>query len=52
MKRKHNLYNSICNLNDIVEMTNKVCAKVKNKNTVEKFERYKTEHIVNIYNRI
>lgn len=52
MKRKNNLYKNTYDLNNIVQMTNKVCSTVSNKRKVEKFELYKTEHIINIRNRL
>lgn len=52
MKRLNNLYKDICDLNNIIDMTDKVCMKVRNKKLVDKFETYKTEHIVNIKNRL
>lgn len=52
MKRKNNLYKNICDLNNIIEMTNTVCKTTKNKKKVEKFEAYKMEHIMNIKNRL
>ena len=48
MKRLNNLYEEACKLDNIVKMTNKVCTKVKNKEKVNKFETYKSEHILNI----
>ena len=44
MKRLNNLYNDMLYLNNIIEMTDKVL--------VDRFETYKTEHIVNIKNRL
>lgn len=52
MKRLNNLYEEACKLDNIVKMTNKVCTKVKNKEKVNKFETYKSEHILNIYKRL
>ena len=52
MKRLNNLYFSTYDLDNIIEMTNKVCKNVKNKNKVNKFETYKSEHIFNIYKRL
>ncbi len=52
MKRLNNLYEEACKLDNIVKMTNKVCTKVKNKDKVNKFETYKSEHILNIYKRL
>ena len=52
MKRLNNLYSACYDLNNIVSMTNKVCSTVRNKSKVDKFELYKTEHIINIRNRL
>ena len=52
MKRVNNLYRSICDLDNIIEMTNIVCKNTKNKKKVEKFETYKMEHIINIKNKL
>ena len=52
MKRKTNLYNEICKLDNIIFMTNMVCKNSKNKKKVNTFEKYKIEHIVNIKNRL
>ncbi len=52
MKRLNNLYEEVCKLDNIIKMTDKVCSKVRNKKKVDKFESYKMEHILNIYNRL
>lgn len=52
MKRLNNLYKETYDLDNIINMTNKVCSKVRNKNKVNKFELYKSEHIINIKNRL
>ena len=52
MKRLNNLYNEACKFENIVQMTNKVCTRVKNKEKVNKFENYKAEHIYNIHKRL
>lgn len=52
MKKLNNLYNDMCDLNNIIKMTDKVCSKVRNKKLVDKFEVYKSEHILNIKNRL
>lgn len=52
MKRLNNLYNDMCDLNNIIKMTDKVCSRVRNKKLVDRFEVYKSEHIVNIKNRL
>ena len=52
MKKYNNLYNEVTKLDNIINMTNKVCSRVKNKNKVDMFERYKVEHIYNIKKRL
>ena len=52
MKRLNNIYDNVYNLDNIIKMTDKVCSKVRNKDKVNKFETYKSEHIINIYNRL
>jgi len=52
MKRRSNLYKQTYTLNNIITMTNKVCSTVSNKQKVGKFELYKTEHIINIRDRL
>lgn len=52
MKRLNNLYNDMCDLNNIIKMTDKVCSRVRNKRLVDRFEVYKAEHIINIKNRL
>ena len=51
MKRASNLYKDICNINNIIDMTDSVCKTVRNKKKVDKLENKKIEHIINIYNR-
>ncbi len=52
MKRLNNLYSSTYELDNIIEMTNKVLKNVRNKKAVDKFESYKMEHILNIKYRL
>lgn len=52
MKRLNNLYKNTYELNNIIEMTNKVLKTVRNKKLVNDFETYKIEHIINIKNRL
>ena len=52
MKRLNNLYDDMCDLDNIIRMTDKVCSRVRNKKLVDRFETYKAEHIVNIKNRL
>ena len=52
MKRVSNLYSDLYNLNNIINMTDKVLSKVKNKERREKFLLYYSEHIINIKKRL
>lgn len=52
MKRASNLYSNLYDINNIMEMTEKVLSKIKNKERKEKFILYKSEHIINIKNRL
>ena len=47
-----NLYSQICDIDNIIDMTNKVCSNVKDKRKVDRFESYKMEHVINIKNRL
>lgn len=49
MKRQNDLYKYVCNFNNIVNMTDKVCSRVRNKRKVNIFETYKSEHIYIIF---
>ena len=52
MKRANNLYNSVTNIDDIIEMTNKILSRTRNKKKVEIFEKHKMVHICNIKRRL
>ncbi len=52
MKRQNNLYSIVCDFNNIIKMTDKVCSRVRNKRKVCIFESYRAEHIYNIYYRL
>ena len=52
MKRVANLYDSVTNIDDIIEMTNKILSRTRNKKKVEIFEKHKMEHICNIKRRL
>ena len=52
MKRVGDLYNSVNNIDDIIEMTNKILSRTRNKKKVEIFEKHKMEHICNIKRRL
>ena len=52
MKRFNNLYSEVCQLENIIDMTNNVCRTVRNKRKVNRFEAYKLEYIFSIYKRL
>ena len=52
MKRASNLYSDLYNLDNIINMTDKVLSKVKNKERREKFLLYYSEHIISIKKRL
>ena len=52
MKRVNNIYDSICDMNNIIKICDKVLPKVRNKQKREKFTLYKVEHLVNIKNKL
>lgn len=52
MLKVANLYGEVCKIDNIVNMTNKVLSKTRNKKKVEALEKYKIEHICNIKNRL
>ena len=52
MKRQNDLYSAVCKADNIFDMTNKVCGKVRNKRKVNLFETYKSEHLFNIKKRL
>ncbi len=52
MKRVNNLYEDVYDLDNIINMTESVCTRTKNKNKVHNFNAYKFEHIFNIYRRL
>lgn len=52
MKRANNLYDYVTNIDNIIEMTNKILSRTKNKKKVEIFEKHKMEHICNIKRRL
>ena len=49
MKRKGNLYQNICNLDNITNAYNEVCKNTKNKRKVGLFREYKSSYIAQIY---
>ena len=52
MKRVSNLYHKVYDIDNINKMCDLVCSKVKNKEKIEKFMLYKSEHIINIRNKL
>ena len=48
MKRVGNLYKELYDLDNIINMTNKVLKNTTNKKKVNNFEYYKMEYIINI----
>ena len=50
MKRMHNLYNNILDLENINYVFNKICCHVKNKQRKEILKQYKCMYISNVYN--
>ncbi len=52
MKRVSNIYRKVYDINNINNMCDLVCSKVKNKEKAEKFMLYKAEHIINIKNKL
>ena len=49
MKRKNNLYNNICNMDNIIKAFKEVCKNTKNKRRVESLKEYKNIYISRIY---
>ena len=52
MKRVSNVYHKVYDIDNINKMCDLVCSKVKNKEKAEKFMLYKSEHIINIRNKL
>ena len=52
MKRLNHLYEQCYDIDNIFLIANKVCMRVKNKQKVDRFESYMSEHIINISNRL
>lgn len=52
MKRVSNLYHKVYDIDNINKMCDLVCSKMKNKEKAEKFMLYKSEHIINIRNKL
>ena len=52
MKRVSNIYYKAYDIDNISKMCDLVCSKVRNKEKTERFMLYKTEHIINIRNKL
>ena len=52
MKRVSNLYNTVTNIDNIIEMTDRILSRTRNKKKVELFEKHKIEHICNIKRKL
>lgn len=52
MKRVSNIYHKVYDIDNINKMCDLVCSKMKNKEKAEKFMLYKSEHIINIRNKL
>lgn len=50
MKRKNNLYQEICKIENIISAFNEVCRNTKNKKKVQNYKQYKSIYISRIYN--
>ncbi len=48
MKRISNIYKNVCDVDNIIEMTDMVLSKVRNRNRKEEFILHKTEHIAKL----
>lgn len=52
MKSISNIYHKVYDIDNINKMCDLVCSKMKNKEKAEKFMLYKSEHIINIRNKL
>lgn len=52
MKRKDNLYNNICKLENIEKVFNEICRNTKSKKRVEKYKQFKCANIYDVYNTL
>ena len=52
MKRISNIYKDVCDIDNIIHMTDMVLSKIRNKNKKEEFILHKIEHIANIKERL
>lgn len=50
MKRKNNLYQEICKIENIILAFNEVCRNIKNKKKVQNYKQYKSIYISRIFN--
>ncbi len=49
MKRKDNLYQNICDINNIIDAFNEVCRNTRNKRKVNRCKEYKCVYIARVY---
>lgn len=49
MKRKNNLYNDMCKMENIMQAFNEVCKNTKNKRKVRNYKEYKCIYLSRIY---
>ena len=50
MKRKNNLYEEMCKIENINKVFDEICRNTKNKRKVQRFKEYKSINITRIYN--
>lgn len=52
MKRKSNLYNDMCNINNIIDAVNEVCRNTKNKRKINSYKDFKCINVYKVYNNL
>ena len=50
MKRKNNLYNEMCKIENINKVFDEICRNTKNKRKVQRFKEYRSINVTRIYN--
>lgn len=50
MKRVNNIYNKICDIDNIIDMEHTISVNTKNKTRIEKYQEYYSENIYRIKN--
>ena len=50
MKRKNNLYQEICKIENIITVFNEVCKNTNNSKKIQNYKQYKSIYISRIYN--